>query len=93
MQLAAKDYESRHASAPEEPLAVPILDCRKLACPLNYVKTKILLDQMIPGQRLCVLLGPEGDRNVPISDKEEGHQIVEVSPQEDYWRIVIARGK
>ena len=35
-----------------------ILDLRGIACPLNFVKTKIQLDKMQVGEKLEVLLDP-----------------------------------
>lgn len=92
VQLAIKDYQSKRKTALETPPSIPVLDCRTLACPLNYVKIKITLDRMDAGTRLCVLLGQEGARNVPISAKAEGHTVLEVVPQDDYWRVVILKG-
>jgi NifU-like protein involved in Fe-S cluster formation/TusA-related sulfurtransferase len=92
VHLAIKDCRIKQKTAPKTTISVPILDCRVLACPLNYVKTKIMLDQMQPGARLCVLLGQEGARNVPISAKAEGHTVLEVTPEDDYWRVVILKG-
>jgi len=92
VQLAIKDYQSKRKTALDTPLSIPELDCRTLACPLNYVKTKIMLDRMDAGAQLCVLLGQEGARNVPISAKAEGHTVLEVAPQDDYWRVVILKG-
>ncbi len=92
LHLAIKNDRSKKTTASEEP-PVPMLDCRELACPLNYVKTKIRLEQMKPGQRLCILLGEEGARNVPISAREDGYDVVEIIPKDDHWRVTIFRKK
>lgn len=69
------------------------MDLRGTPCPLNWVKTKLRLEEMEPGQLLEVLLDDgEAIRNVPRSAKAEGHQIVEIKPFEDGFRVVIARG-
>lgn len=67
-------------------------DFRGVACPLNYVKTKLLLEQMDSGQVLSVLLGEEGARNVPQSAEQDGHQILSVAEEGDVWRIMIRKG-
>ena len=55
------------------------LDLRGVLCPINFVKTKLKLEEMASGEHLEVLLD-EGDpiANVPRSVKEEGHQIMKV---------------
>lgn len=69
------------------------LDLRGVACPINFVKTKLKLEEMDSGQHLEVLLD-EGDpiANVPRSVKEEGHMIMKVNKTaDDYYRIVIRK--
>lgn len=69
------------------------IDLRGTPCPLNWVKTKLRLEEMQPGQLLEVLLD-EGEpvRNVPGSVKAEGHTIVEVTPMERAFKLLIERG-
>ena len=69
------------------------LDLRGVLCPINFVKTKLKLEEMDSGQQLEVLLD-EGEpiANVPRSVKEDGHTILKVDrPEGDYYRIVIKR--
>ena len=69
------------------------LDLRGVLCPINFVKTKLKLEEMDTGDHLEVLLD-EGDpiANVPRSVKEEGHMILKVDrPEGDYYRIVIKK--
>ena len=69
------------------------LDLRGTPCPLNWVKTKLRLEAMTPGQVLEVLLDDgEAIRNVPRSAKAEGHQILEIRPLEAGFRLVVERG-
>lgn len=70
-----------------------MLDLRGVICPINFVKTKLKLEELNSGQHLEVLLD-EGDpiANVPRSIKEEGHQILKVDrPEDGYYRIVIKK--
>lgn len=68
------------------------LDLRGTPCPLNWVKTKLRLEEMDAGQVLEVLLDDgEAIRNVPRSAKAEGHQIVEIKPLEGGFRVLIER--
>ncbi len=68
------------------------LDLRGVLCPINFVKTKLKLEEMDSGQHLEVWLD-EGDpiANVPKSVKEEGHMILKVNKTDDFYRIVIRK--
>lgn len=70
------------------------LDLRGTLCPLNFVYTKLKLEEMAEGELLEVVLD-DGDpmRNVPRSVKAEGHRIIQVEQMEDSsYRLVIQRG-
>jgi len=68
------------------------IDLRGTPCPLNWVKTKLRLEQMNEGELLEVLLD-DGDaiRNVPRSVKTEGHKIVKVTPIGADFSLLIER--
>jgi TusA-related sulfurtransferase len=60
------------------------LDLRGVKCPTNYVKTRLLLEEMAQGQVLEVLLDDgEPILNVPRSAKEDGNKILEVKKLEE----------
>ena len=62
------------------------LDIRDVTCPLTWVRTKLALEAMAPGEELLVLLGPgEPMENVPRSAREAGH---DVTVLDDRVRIV-----
>ena len=68
-------------------------DYRGVACPMNFVKTKLDLSMMTTGQVLEILLDDgEPMENVPRSVEGEGHTILEQVPVEGYWRVVIEKG-
>ncbi len=68
------------------------IDLRGVSCPLNYVKTKLKLEEMEVGQVLEVLLDDgESIVNVPRSAKEDGHQILEINQIENYFRVVLKK--
>jgi tRNA 2-thiouridine synthesizing protein A len=69
------------------------IDLHGVTCPLNFVKTKLALEELDTGERLEVILD-EGDAmlNVPRSLKEEGHKIVKVEPLGETFRIVVQKG-
>lgn len=57
-----------------------ILDVTKDICPMTFVRTRLQLDRMRPGQGLEVrFLGSEPGENIPRSARELGHEVVEVS--------------
>lgn len=68
------------------------LDLRGVICPYNFVKTKLKLETMDPGDLLSVLLD-EGDpiNNVPKSIQNEGHLIQSQDLMDGYYRIVIQK--
>jgi len=66
-------------------------DFRGVVCPLNYVKTKMALDRLKPGQTLAVLLDADGARNVPESAAKDGHTIVSVMPEGGCSRVIIRK--
>lgn len=71
----------------------PVLDLQGTVCPLNWVKTKLELERLEPGQEIEVIIDDgEGVRSVPRSVKAEGHQILSVKPEGRTFRLVIRRG-
>ena len=66
-------------------------DFHGVACPLNYVKTKLLLEQMEKGQVLSVLLNQEGLRNVPASVERDGHAVLSVKQAGDRWQVIVRK--
>ena len=68
-------------------------DYRGVACPMNFVKTKLVLETMQSGEQLTILLD-EGEpiQNVPNSVKLEGHKVLEQEKQgEGHWKVVIEK--
>ncbi len=52
------------------------LDIRHVTCPLTWVRTKLALEAMAPGEELLVLLTDgEARENVPRSAREAGHTV------------------
>ena len=53
------------------------LDLTGVACPMNWVRTKLALERMGAGERLDVRLDPgEPLESVPRSAREDGHEVV-----------------
>jgi TusA-related sulfurtransferase len=68
-------------------------DVRAYACPITYVKTRIALERLAPGEVLEVWLAAgEPERSVPASAAEEGHRVVAVEPLgEGTFRVLIEK--
>lgn len=82
------------AAAREKPLVAQFAfkDLRGVACPMNFVKTKLALESLAPGQRLKVLLDDGAPiQNVPRSVAGEGHKIVEQTRDANHWSVLIEK--
>lgn len=71
-----------------------VLDITHEVCPMTFVRTRLALDRMAPGEVLLVLLqGDEPLRNVPRTAREQGHEILEQHVGEDgVTRLLIRKG-
>ncbi|MDR1285309.1 MAG: sulfurtransferase TusA family protein [Campylobacteraceae bacterium] len=91
LKFAAESLAKQNSS--EIKTADRFKDYRKVACPMNFVKTKMDLAQMKSGEVLDVLLddGAPID-NVPRSVASEGHTILEQTKQPDgHWLVRIRK--
>jgi tRNA 2-thiouridine synthesizing protein A len=53
------------------------LDITGDVCPMTFVRTRLALDRLAPGQVLMVLLrGDEPIRNVPATARQLGHEVL-----------------
>lgn len=66
-------------------------DFRGVDCPLNYVKAKLVLEQMQSGQVLSMLLDEPGAKNVPASLAADGHEVLVNRMENDHWRVVVRK--
>ena len=63
-----------------------VLDLTGVLCPLNWVRARLALEAMAPGEELVLRLDPgEPIESVPRSARDEGH---DVDVQGDAVRIV-----
>jgi sulfite reductase (ferredoxin) len=70
-------------AAAQPTTGAPVYDLRGVACPLNYVKTKLKLEMMDAGEQLEVWLDAgEPIKNVPMSLRNDGHKILLEEPLE-----------
>lgn len=67
-------------------------DFRGVACPMNFVKTKIQLSTMQSGQLLEILLDDgQPINNVPGSVRQEGHKVLSTEKVDNYWKVLIQK--
>jgi TusA-related sulfurtransferase len=74
------------------------VDLRPYACPITFVKTRIALERLGPGDVLEVwLAGGEPAESVPRSAAEEGHRVLRVEPlgrgEGSEVRVLLEKGK
>lgn len=70
------------------------IDLRGVICPYNFVKTKLKLEEMEAGQILEVLLDAgEPIKNVPRSVTEDGHEVLKVEKEEEYFKLMIKKAR
>ena len=71
------------------------LDITAELCPMTFVRTRLALDRLAPGQVLLVLLrGDEPVRNVPRTASEQGHTVLAQEQGADgITRLLLRRGK
>lgn len=71
------------------------IDIKGEVCPYTFVKTKLVLETMEPGEVLRVIVDHlPATENIPKSLKGEGNEVLDVSQINDTdWQIVARKGK
>ncbi|SDB17473.1 sulfurtransferase TusA family protein [Eubacterium oxidoreducens] len=60
------------------------VDITDVVCPVTFVKAKVAIEELDDGQILKVHMNDgEPIKNVPRSLKDEGHQILKISENDD----------
>lgn len=68
------------------------LDLRGTPCPINFVRTKLQLQQMLPGSVLEVWLDPgEPIEQVPDSLTMAGYQVEQIEDRADFFALTVRR--
>lgn len=70
------------------------IDITDVTCPVTFVKTKVILEDMADGEILEVHLnGGEPVQNVPRSLKDEGHKVLELKENGDgTYTLFVEKG-
>lgn len=82
------------------PAPTRLIDVTNEVCPMTFVRTKLALEKLARGEVLEVRLNAgEPLKNVPRSAAEQGHEILEIKPEDPaapegqgVHRIKIRRG-
>ena len=70
------------------------IDITRDICPMTFVRTRLALDKMAPGETLLVTLkGQEPLQNVPRTATEQGHEVLsQETDASGVTRLLIRRG-
>jgi TusA-related sulfurtransferase len=73
-----------------EPMPDDRLDLRGTPCPINFVRTKLRLEQMSPGALLEVWLDPgEPIEQVPDSLVMEGYRVERIEDRTEFFVLKV----
>lgn len=90
--VKGQENTSKQLETPKLQPSIRKKDFRGVACPMNFVKTKIELSSMNSGDLLEILLDDgEPIENVPGSIKSEGHEILDINHIDEYWQVRIKK--
>lgn len=68
------------------------LDLRGTPCPINFVRTKLQLERMMPGSLLEVWLDPgEPIEQVPDSLTMEGYDVEQIEDRTGFFAVRVRR--
>jgi TusA-related sulfurtransferase len=72
------------------------LDISAETCPLTFVKTKLMLENMAAGEVACIRLSDgEPLDNLPRTLRDQGHAVLELRREAagaTTWRLVVRKG-
>jgi TusA-related sulfurtransferase len=71
------------------------IDLRGVSCPTNFVKAKLALEELEPGDHVEILLDDgEPVKNVPRSLKGEGHKLLGLrETAEGHYVLEVEKGE
>ncbi len=68
------------------------VDITAYLCPMTFVRTRLALDRIQPGQVLAVRLqGDEPKKNIPKTATEQGHTVLSQDENADGTTLVMIR--
>ena len=70
------------------------IDLRGVSCPTNFVKAKLALELLEPGDSVQFLLDDgEAVKNVPRSLKAEGHKLLGLQEVDGHYELTLEKGE
>ncbi len=86
--------DGNFAAVGEETAADATLDITRETCPMTFVRVRLALDRLKPGNVLEVFLsGEEPRRNVPRTAAEQGHSVLlQAEDEAGVTRLLLRRG-
>ena len=94
-EIFSAEEKSAPAAAEKDAASVGkrnFLDLRGVCCPMNFVKAKLAMDKIKAGDTIEFYLDDgEPIVNVTRSLKDEGHQVLMVTPEEAYFRVLVEK--
>jgi sulfite reductase (ferredoxin) len=85
---------SQKDALPANEAAAHTVNLRGVACPMNFVKAKLALEQIAVGDVLDVLLDDgEPVRNAPASFAEQGQEVLEITNMGGHFSVKVRRKK
>ena len=87
-----QSFDSNQSASSASIVSDQVLDLRGTPCPINFVRTKLRLEKMDPGQVLEVWLDPgEPIEQVPDSLRMEGYQIEQLDDRVEFFALYVQR--
>lgn len=69
------------------------LDLRGVRCPMNFVKTKLKLEEMPRDQLLEIILDDrEAVHDLPLTLREQGHSVLQLQNEDGVFFLVVRKG-
>jgi dissimilatory sulfite reductase (desulfoviridin) alpha/beta subunit len=94
-EILAEPKETVDDSAPQQASDArngKFLDLRGVCCPMNFVHAKLAIEKIKAGERLEILLDDgEPIINVSRSVKDEGHRVLNVTPENGHFRLLVEK--
>jgi tRNA 2-thiouridine synthesizing protein A len=71
------------------------INIKGLVCPMTFVKAKLAIEEMEPGQVLEITLDyEEASRSIPKSMEDHGHKVLKLEKVNDTdWVLQIRKGE
>lgn len=88
-----KSYEPKISELPPGMKPDHFLDLTSVVCPINYVKTKLKLEEEVKRDEILEIVLDRGMpiKSVPPSVEKDGHEILAITEQENQFHVFIKK--